>query len=328
MPTGRKDDLNAPLRIDGLQYCNWSRANFEEMRAGGLSAIHATVSYHENFRETVRHLVDWRTRLRDHDDLIVLARDWADVERARSSGRTAIFLGLQTPMAVEDDLGLVEILYDLGVRFMQLTYNNQSLLGCGWMEREDSGVTRMGREVIKEMNRLGMAIDLSHAGERTALEAIALSQRPVVVSHANPRWLRDTARNVSKTLLRALAGGGGLLGLSLYPAHLPDGGATSLRGFGEMAAQAAEIIGVERLGIGSDLCRNQPDSVVRWMREGRWTRASAEPIAFPEQPEWFRSSADFPRLAEGLAAAGFQSEDIDLVLGGAWGAYLKDLKPA
>jgi membrane dipeptidase len=317
----------APLRIDGLQYCNWSRAIFEEMRAGGLTAVHATVSYHEDFRQTVRHLVDWRTRFREHDDLIVRARSWSDMEVAQTSGRTAIFLGLQTPMAIEDDLGLVEILYDLGVRFMQLTYNNQSLLGCGWMEREDSGVTRMGREVIKEMNRLGMAIDLSHAGERTALEAIALSQRPVVVSHANPRWLKDTARNVSKSLLEALGQNGGLLGLSLYPAHLPAGSATSLSAFGEMAAEAAAVIGVERLGVGSDLCRHQPDDVVRWMREGRWMRAGAEPIVFPEQPAWFRSSADFPGLAEGLAAAGFRAAEIDVVLGGAWGAFLKTLEP-
>ena len=314
-----------PLRIDGLQYCNWSRAIFEEMRAGGLTAVHATVSYHEGFRETVRHLVDWRARFRDHADLILLARGWADVEKARASGRTAIFLGLQTPMAIEDDLGLVEILYDLGVRFMQLTYNNQSLLGCGWMEREDSGVTRMGREVIREMNRLGMVIDLSHAGLRTALEAITLSRAPVVVSHANPRWLKDTARNVSKPLLRALAQSGGVLGLSLYPAHLPDEGATTLKRFGEMAAEAAAVVGAERLGIGSDLCRNQPDSVVRWMREGRWTRPSADPIVFPEQPEWFRSSADFPRLAEGLTAAGFGKADAENVLGGAWGAYLQRL---
>lgn len=90
-----------------------------------------------------------------------------------------------------------------------------------------------------------------------------------------------------------------------------------------MAAEAAAIIGVERLGIGSDLCRNQPDSVVRWMREGRWMHAAAEPIAFPEQPAWFRSSADFPGIAEGLAAAGFGGPEVDLVLGGAWASYLQ-----
>ncbi|TIV06141.1 MAG: membrane dipeptidase, partial [Mesorhizobium sp.] len=130
---------------------------------------------------------------------------------ARASNRTAIFLGLQNPMPMEDDIGLIEMLFDLGIRFMQLTYNNQSLLGCGWMEKEDSGVTRMGREAIAEMNRLGMIIDLSHAGERTALEAIALSERPVVISHANPRWLRDSNRNVSKHVLQALREREGLL---------------------------------------------------------------------------------------------------------------------
>jgi membrane dipeptidase len=311
-----------PLHIDGQQYCNWSREIFLQMRAGGLTAVHATVSYHEGFRETVRHLVDWRARFRQHEDLILFARDWEDVERARASERTAIFLGLQTPMAVEDDIGLIEILYDLGVRFMQLTYNNQSLLGCGWMEREDSGVTRMGREAIAEMNRVSMAIDLSHAGERTALEAIELSQRPVVISHANPRWLKDTARNVSKTLLKTLRAHGGLLGLSLYPLHLPQSGATTLKQFGEMAAEAAEIVGVEQLGVGSDLCQNQPDAVVRWMREGRWIRAREETIAFPPQPEWFRSNMDFPALAEGLARAGFGANEIASVLGGAWRNFI------
>ena len=318
------DIATPPLHVDGLQYCHWSRDIFLEMRAGGLTAIHATVSYHEGFRETVRHLVDWRTRFREHEDLILPARNWSDVESARASGRTAIFLGLQTPMAIEDDLGLIEVLFDLGVRFMQLTYNNQSLLGCGWMEREDSGVTRMGREAIAEMNRIGMAIDLSHAGERTALEAIELSQKPVVVSHANPRWLKDTARNVSKEILAALRARGGLLGLSLYPLHLPQGGATTLKAFGDMAAEAAQIVGVENLGIGSDLCQDQPDGVVRWMREGRWTRQKDTTVIFPPQPEWFASNRDFPRLAEGLGAAGFSKEQTESVLGGSWRKFIAE----
>jgi microsomal dipeptidase-like Zn-dependent dipeptidase len=312
-----------PVRIDGLQYCNWSREIFLEMRAGGLTAVHATVSYHEGFRQTVRHLVDWRARFREHEDLILLARNWSDVERARASNRTAIFLGLQTPMAIEDDIGLIEILHDLGVRFMQLTYNNQSLLGCGWMEDEDSGVTRMGREAIAEMNRVGMAIDLSHAGERTALEAIELSKRPVVISHANPRWLKDTARNVSKRVLQALRAQGGLLGLSLYPLHLSHGSETSLKQFGEMATEAAQIVGVDHLGIGSDLCQNQPDGVVRWMRTGRWTRVRDDALAFPRQPDWFRSNKDFPGLADGLAAAGFRREEIESVLGAAWRRFIE-----
>jgi microsomal dipeptidase-like Zn-dependent dipeptidase len=309
-----------PVFVDGLQYCNWSREVFLEMRAGGLTAVHATVSYHEGFRETVRNLVDWNWLFRDHADLILPGRDVRDLDSARASGRTAIFLGLQTPMPIEDDLGLVEILHQLGIRFAQLTYNNQSLLGCGWMETMDTGVTRMGREVIAEMNRLGMVIDMSHSGERTTLDAIEISRRPIAISHANPRWLRDTARNKSKAVLKALGDAGGMLGLSLYPHHLPRSSETTLREFGEMAAEAAAIVGVEHLGIGSDLCQGQPDGALRWMREGRWTRPAraAQAPAFPAQPAWFRTNADFLGLADGLAGAGFRPDEISRVLGGNW----------
>jgi len=309
-----------PVFIDGLQYCNWSREIFLQMRAGGLTAVHATVSYHEGIRETIRNLVEWNWLLRDHADLILPGRTARDIDAARSSGRTAIFLGLQTPMPIEDDLGLVEILHQLGIRIAQLTYNNQSLLGCGWMESVDTGLTRMGREVIGEMNRLGMAIDMSHSGERTTLDVIEMSSRPIAISHANPRWLRDTARNKSKSVLKALHDAGGMLGLSLYPHHLPRGSETTLREFAEMAAEAAAVVGVEHLGIGSDLCQGQPDSALRWMREGRWTRSArtAQAPVFPPQPDWFRTNADFPALADGLATAGFRPDEISRIMGGNW----------
>ena len=198
---------------------------------------------------------------------------------------------------------------------MQLTYNNQSLLGCGWQD-EDSGLTRMGREVIREMNRLGMLIDLSHAGERTALEAIAASARPVAITHATPATWRAGKRQVSETLLRALAQGGGMLGLSLYPHHLRDGFATTLEAFCEMAARTAEIVGVQHLGIGSDLCQDQPDAVLAWMREGKWTRPDpADRPAFPPQPGWFQDVRGFANLANGLRAAGFAEADMEGVLG-------------
>ncbi len=262
-----------------------------------MSAVHATVSYHDGFRDTVRNLVEWNWRFRDNSDLILLGRSADDIAVAKASGRTAIFLGLQTPMPIEDDLGLVEILHELGIRFMQLTYNNQSLLGSGWMEPVDGGVTRMGREVIAEMNRLGMVIDMSHSGERTTLEAIELSTRPIAVTHANPSWWRETGRNKSAEVLKALGQTGGMLGLSIYPLHLRDGGATTLEDFCAMAAEVAAMIGVENLGVGSDLCQGQPDEVVNWMRNGRWTRPDphAAQAAFPAQPKWFGANTDFAR---------------------------------
>ena len=317
-------DPAPPLLIDALQFCRWSRTIFEQMREAGMSAVHATVAYHESFRKTVEHLIDWNWRLKENSDLIIAGREAADIDRARQTGRTAIFFGLQNPSAIEDDLGLVAILHQLGIRFMQITYNNQSLLGSGWMEPVDGGLTRMGREVIREMNRLGMAVDLSHAGERTTLQAIEASERPVAITHANPAWWRATGRNVSKSVCRALAESSGMLGLSLYPHHLPDGSDTTLARFCEMAAAAAEIVGADRLGVGSDLCQDQPDHVVRWMREGRWTRPDPAPIAFPRQPSWFQDNRDFPRLRDGLVAGGFSETEAAQALGGNWRRFMAE----
>lgn len=310
--------------VDALQFCNWSRKIFGQMREAGLSAVHATVAYHESFRATVDRIVAWNARFRDHADLILPGRSAADLMRALSSGRTAIILGLQNPLPVEDDLGLVEVLHALGIRVMQLAYNNQSLLGCGWQEAEDSGLTRMGREVVREMNRLGMLIDLSHAGERTALDVIAASARPAAVTHATPAFWRPGKRQVSERLLRALAESGGMLGLSLYPHHLRDGSATTLAAFCEMAARTADMIGVQRLGIGSDLCQDQPDEALAWMREGKWTRPDpADRPRFPPQPSWFEDSRGFANLAAGLRAAGFAEADVDAVLGANWQRFFR-----
>src|SRR5262245_13441680 len=317
-------DIGAtPILIDGLQFCRWSRRVFEQMHEARMSAVHATLAYHQNFQTTVTHIVDWNSRFRANSDLITLARDTSDIDRAVSSNRTAIIFGLQTPMAIEDDIGLIEVLHELGVRFMQLTYNNQSLLGSGWMEACDSGVTRMGREAIKEMNRLGMVIDMSHAGERTTLEAIDLSERPIAVTHANPMWWNPTRRNKSREVLKALGEHRGVLGLSLYPHHLQHGSRTLLQNFCAMAAEAANIVGVQNLGIGSDLCQDQPHSMLRWMREGRWSRAKDDAVEFPRQPDWFQDNRDFPRLAKGLRQAGFAAGEIAGILGENWYRFMR-----
>lgn len=310
----------APL-IDGLQYCNWSRKIFDDMAAGGLDAVHVTLSYHEDLRETIAHIARWNRRFQRFSDRILLGREAADVERAKESKRTAVFLGLQTAAPIQDDIGLVNILHTLGVRFMQLTYNNQSLLASGYCEPEDGGLTRMGREVIAEMNRVGMVVDMSHSGERSTLEAIEHSQRPVAVTHANPDFWHRTPRNKSQRVLEALAESGGVLGLSLYPLHLAGGHDCTLDDFCAMTAQVAEIMGEDKVAIGSDLCQDQPGELLRWMRSGRWTVDEDEEehgLEFPPQPSWFRSNRDFPRLAEGLLAAGFDSGGVAAILGGNW----------
>ena len=190
--------------IDNLQYANWSEKIFKQMREGGVDAVHVTIAYHEIFREMVANIEQWNCWFETFPQLICHGRSGDDVRRAKKDGRTAIIFGFQNPSPIEDDIGLVEICHMLGVRFMQLTYNNQSLLATGCYETEDSGVTRMGREVIKEMNRVGLVVDMSHSAERSTLDAISLSERPIAITHANPNFWHPAKRNKSDEVLRAL----------------------------------------------------------------------------------------------------------------------------
>jgi microsomal dipeptidase-like Zn-dependent dipeptidase len=143
------------MRIDGLQYCNWSPEIFQQMAEGRVDCVHVTIAYHENFREMVAVIESWNRFFEHFSDRVVQAFTATDVRQAKAEGKTAIIFGFQNPSPIEDDIGLVEIVHRLGVRFMQLSYNNQSLLATGCYETTDPGITRMGREVIREMNRVG-----------------------------------------------------------------------------------------------------------------------------------------------------------------------------
>ena len=318
------------MLIDGLQYCNFSEHIFRQMRAGGVDAVHVTICYHENFRETVANLEQWNRWFEQFPDLIVRGTTGDDVRTASQQGRTAIFFGLQNCSPIEDDICLVEILHTLGVRFMQLTYNNQSLLATGAYEAEDTGLTRMGKQVVREMNRVGLVVDMSHSAERSTLEAIDHSTRPIAITHANPKFWHDGLRNKSDTVLKALAGSGGMLGFSLYPHHLKDGSDCTVASFCEMIARTADMIGIDHLGIGSDLCQDQHDSVVEWMRVGRWSKqidygeGSKDNAGFPPQPGWFTGNRDFGNIATGLKDIGMSQEDTMKIMGGNWLNFFDD----
>ena len=315
--------MRAPV-IDNLQYANFSPEIFAQMHEGGVDAVHVTIADHESFREMVLNLEQWNRWFETYPDLIFKGSTGEDVRRAQQTGRTAIFFGFQNPSPIEDDIGLVEICHQLGIRFMQLTYNNQSLLATGCYEEEDTGLTRMGRQVVAEMNRVGLVVDMSHSAERSTLEAIEHSTRPIAITHANPHWWHAALRNKSDRVLSALTQAGGMLGFSLYPHHLKDGSGCSLHSFCAMIEEAAGRYGAENLGIGSDLCQDQPDSVVEWMRVGRWSKVidygegSASAPGFPPMPDWFGDNRDFGNIRSGLLQTSLTEAEVDGIMGGNW----------
>lgn len=318
------------MRIDGLQYANWSEKIFRQMREGGVDAVHVTVAYHEGFRETVLNFEKWNRWFELFPDLIMKGLTVCDIDTARETGRTAIFFGFQNPSPIEDDIGLVEIVHTLGARFMQLTYNNQSLLATGCYEDEDTGLTRMGKEVIREMNRVGLVVDMSHSADRSTIEAAEYSERPIAITHANPHQWHPALRNKKEDVIRAITERGGMLGFSVYPHHLKDKSACTLESFCEMIARTAEKFGAEHLGFGTDLCQDQPDSIVEWMRMGRWTKSvdygegSAQNAGFPDMPSWFRDNRDFGTIEDGLRATGLNAKEIAGIMGKNWYRFFRE----
>ena len=286
-------------KIDNLQYCNWSREVFQINREAELDAVHVTVVYHEDYDEFLDRVKEWDNHFKENSDLIFLGKNFKDIERARKENKTAIFFGFQNCSPIEDDIGLIEKVHEKGCRFMQLTYNNQSLLATGCYEKTDSGVTNFGKEAIKEMNRLGIVVDMSHSAEKSTFDAIDLSKKPIAITHANPNFWHKALRNKSNDLLKALASSNGMLGLSLYAHHLKDSTNCKLESFCEMAARTVDIMGINNVGIGADLCLNQPD--------------------------WFLDARGFKNLQTGLKNIGFNNEDTNKILGNNWYNFYKGI---
>ncbi len=318
-------------RIDNLQYCNWSRDIFLINREAGLNAVHVTLVYHEDYDEFLQRVKEWDRFFEENSDLIFLGKTFEDITKAQSDNKTAIFFGFQNCSPIEDDINLIEKVYEHGCRFMQLTYNNQSLLATGCYEKNDSGVTNFGREAIKEMNRVGIVVDMSHSAEKSTLDAIEISEKPIAITHANPSFWHQALRNKSDFLLKKLSESGGILGLSLYSHHLKDGTSCKLESFCEMVAKTAEIMEVKNIGIGSDLCLNQPDSVVEWMRNGTWSKStnygegSKKKPGFPKQPDWFLDARGFDNLESGLKKVGFNKQEVEGILGNNWFNFYKGI---
>ena len=318
-------------RIDNLQYCNWSKEIFKINNEAKLDAVHVTIAYHEDFKEVKKNVEAWHKYFEDNKDLIFLGKTFKDIEKAHQEKKTAIFFGFQNCSPIEDDIGLVEKVYDLGARFMQLTYNNQSLLATGCYEKIDSGVTNFGREAIKEMNRVGIVVDMSHSAEKSTFDAIEISEKPIAITHANPTFWHPAKRNKSNKLLQTLGDSGGMLGLSLYPHHLKNNTNCILESFCEMTARTAEIMNVKNIGIGSDLCLDQPDNVVEWMRNGTWStnknygEGSKNKPGFPKQPDWFKDARGFKNLENGLKKVGFSEDETNGILGNNWFNFYKNI---
>ena len=327
MPRAHKKD-SQDIWIDGLQYPRAERQYFVAARAAGLDLIHITVVYWQNCAETISLLADWFSFIARNDDLLYPALSRDGLEQVNDQKRIGLIFGLQNCSPIENNLFNLEILRRLNVGIMQLSYNNQSPLCCGCYEHYDSGLTRFGRQAISRMNKLGMIVDMSHSSERSTLEAIEQSERPITISHAQSSYFHPATRNKSETVIKELIASGGMLGLSLYPLHIKGGGDCQLTDLTDEIRRLADNYGIERLGFGTDLCQGQPASQLVYMRNGRWIQGETDgdqadtAIDWPRAPKWFARVDDWRQLHQGLLAAGFSDAETQRLLGLNWLGFL------
>lgn len=314
--------------VDCLEYSKPSRERFLEWKAGRVGCVHVTLAVWETARETLSVIGQWNDLFEQNSDLVALARTADDIQSIAASGRTAVVFGFQNTTPLEDDIRLVRVFHDLGVRIVQLTYNTQNSIAAGCWEDRDSGLsTHVGTQFVKELNAVGMLIDLSHCSERTCLDTIEVSNSPVAVTHANPIEFVGTdvelgRRPKSSEVLSALAARGGVVGLSPYVRMLKNGIHTTEQEFVDMISWTVDKFGVEHVALGTDFYTGYGIDAVKWWRMGRWGRESPVPIdenaPVVEWPTWFKSPEAFPSLITAMEKAGFGNKELDLVLGGNW----------
>lgn len=319
-------DYDDAILIDGLVIANFSRAIFEDMHKAGIAAANCTCCVWHDFRATMANIAQWKQWFAEHDDIITQVHSAADIRRAKAEGKVGIILGWQNTSGIDDDVANLVLFRDLGVRVMQLTYNSQNLVGSGCWESRDGGLSDFGRDVVDEMNRLGILVDLSHVGPVTSDDAIKHSKVPVAYTHCCP-MLKQHARNKTDDQLKTIAEAGGFVGFASYTPFLPKGEDSTLDDCVAAMDYLINIVGEENAGVGTDWVQDQDIGFFDYLTADKGKgRATSTPHAkVPSMPVGLETLADFGNFIPAMQRAGWSETRIRRVLGENWLRFLGEV---
>ncbi len=340
-------DAAAPTRIDSLggpgnsgnvdDFAPLSAAALDDVKLSGLTAVNLTVSgvgsYARNYDETIKNIAFWDEQIAARADRLMLIRRFADLEVARCQGKLGLIYGFQDATPLGEDLDRVDMFRNLGVNIFQLTYNRRNLVGDGCLEPGNAGLSTFGRKLVAKLNERKALVDLSHAGERTTLEAIDASQVPIAISHTGCAALAPLPRNKTDKELKKLADKGGYVGIYLMPFLRSKGQPMAVDLIAHLE-HALDICGEDHVGIGSDgeispvaatpeFKKNFAEEVNRRRKLGI-SAPGEDPNVYTFIPDLNRADR-FARIAELLAARKHSPARIDKILGGNFARLLHDV---
>ncbi|HEY1426216.1 MAG TPA: membrane dipeptidase [Caulobacteraceae bacterium] len=284
----------------------------ERYRQAGVSLLGLNIGDSDvDLAEQIRMAARIRAFVAAHPDRYRMAVRAADIDAAHKAGQLAILLNIEGCFAMGDQLSLIEFYFDIGVRWMAMVYNRRNLVGGGVHDDADEGLTAFGRQVVAEMDRVGMVKCCSHTGYRTVLEVMAATDRPTIFSHSNPRVLRDHPRNIPDELIRACASTGGVVGLSGVGIFLGDND-ISVDAQVRHVDYVVQMVGPQHVGLGLDFVFDQAQMDEALERNGHlW------PANFGYEPGIrFVPPEQLPALTEGLLRRGYAEADVRAVMGG------------
>ncbi len=304
-------DMLSLLTLDWPRLYSWQRspesfqaADLARLRACGIAVFHPAVDPSDScpHEAALRWMAGWNRMIERHPTALLRIGEAADLKRVKGEGRVGLLLGFQNSnhfRGIED----VALFHGLGQRVSQLTYNERNLLGSGCQDPGGPGLTPYGAAVVTEMNRVGMAIDVSHCAERTSFDTLAASSRPVLVTHSNCRALVPHPRCKSDSFIRALAAQDGVIGITVLPMLVRQGRPAAIEDVLDHFDHVANLVGTRHLGLGSDTDVDGIDPRTHRVRSGYGVRGLRHAVRVFE-------------LTDGLLRRGYSSLEIQGILGG------------
>ena len=293
--------------------------NFEVFRQSGLTVIHTGVSFPVTnlYEIALKYFASWNGFLAHNSEWLMRIDSPERLNAVKSSGKLGIILGLQNADHFRT-LGDIDFFYSLGQRVSQLTYNARNLIGSGSTERNDDGLSDFGISLVQRMNAVGMAVDVSHCGDKTSLDACEFSKAPILIMHSNCRALNPGhPRCKTDEMIKRMAATGGVMGITSFRAFVKNSDPTTIDDVIDHFDHVAKLVGVEHVGVGND-SELQPDDSMSVEDRKRLQAGFKSSYGFREK--FYIDGLNHPQrafdLTEALIRRKYSDNDIEMILGG------------
>ncbi len=318
------DIHNEQIIIDGTCPLGQDEEHIFKWKQGGVTVMTPTVAVNHNLQETIYNIAIWHNRFRKYQSKLMHIQTVDDIYKAKKENKLGILFHFQNSLPIERDINLLSIYHKLGVRMIQLSYNQKNHVGDGCNERTDSGLSDFGVQAIKEMNRLGIVVDVSHTGYQTSMDAIEVSEKPVIVSHGNVYNICPVARNLKDELITAIAENGGVIGINGFPSFVSTKkDHPTIDDYIDHIDYIVKLAGVEHVAISVDFFHGMSSLISdseaikfyeQRLTDGKWKKETYQTPPW-HYPEGLSLPEEFPNLTKRLLERGYSRQDINLIMG-------------